>query len=352
MLNRHALPDLARSIANGHCMSREEVTDAVGALLSESLSDSEKADFLLVFSKKGETPEEIAHFVEEILKYARPIDFGDVSGAVLDVCGTGGDRLDLFNISTTSMFILSAGGARVLKHGNRGVTSRSGGADVLEALGVRIDLEPLELKECFLQHGLAFVFAQKYHPAFKSVAPVRKMLAQRGIATIFNKIGPLLNPANLTYQLVGVFSETLLEQYAQVLKQLKRKAAWIVHGYTETGLGVDELSTMGLTQICELKNGNIARWQLDPVSLPLSKATVAQLKGGTPTENAKFIQGILSGEITGPKREIVMLNAAAGFAVTGLAKNLEEGLDQAEAALNSGAALGKLNALRKFALPA
>ena len=209
-----------------------QIDDAVAALLDPEGNDAAKGEFLHALRAKGETAGEIAGFVGALLARAvdPEIDARSLPGPMVDVCGTGGDRMELFNVSTTAMFLLAAGGAVVVKHGNRGITSKSGGADVLEALGVRIEMPPELLRECIAATGIGFMFAPAYHPAFKVIGPVRKALAAQGATTIFNILGPLLNPARPPFQLAGIFSESLLPKYAEVLGLLARRCAWAVHG--------------------------------------------------------------------------------------------------------------------------
>ncbi|MEI6350230.1 MAG: anthranilate phosphoribosyltransferase [Verrucomicrobiota bacterium] len=345
--------DLTARLESGVSLTPPEVELAADYLLSEEGDADLKADFLRSLAKKGETVEEIAGFVQAFLR--RAVDPGLVPeampGPMIDVCGTGGDRLDLFNVSTTSMFVLAAGGARVVKHGNRSVTSQCGGADVLETLGIRIDLPPPELRRCVETHGCGFLFAPHYHPAFRVIAPVRKALAGEGIATIFNLLGPLLNPARPGHQLVGIFSEAALPKYAGVLQRLGRRHAWAVHGCASNGAGMDEISTMGATQVHAVQRGAFQSSVLDLEllkGLGLSPATLADLRGGTREDNAAILLGILDGSIQGPKREKVALNAAAGFVVADLAESLEAGLALALEQLDSGKALAKLRALQGF----
>jgi anthranilate phosphoribosyltransferase len=265
---------------------------------------------------------------------------------MLDVCGTGGDRLELFNISTTSMFVLAGGGAAVVKHGNRAVTSQCGGADVLEALGVQIELSPASLRECVYRNGLGFVFAPAYHPAFAVIGPVRRALAKRGIPTIFNLLGPLLNPAQPAHQLVGVYSKRLLPKYAGALRLLGRKRAWAVHG-----CGADELTLAGPAEVFEVNAQGVRTREVDPGRLGLGSAPVEALRGGDRVSNARLLEEILSGRVKGAPLDAVLLNSAAGFVVAGLAGDLEEGVQRARISVESGAAYAKLQALRAFAAP-
>ncbi len=343
--------ELTDQLEKGVDLGSDDVTLAADDLLDENISVDEKASFLKALASKGETPSEIAAFVECFLSRAvnPQIEPGDLEGPTIDVCGTGGDKLDLFNVSTATIFILAAIGINVVKHGNRGITSKSGGADVLEALGVPIDLPPERFAECMRSHGAGFLFAPQYHPAFKAVVPVRQMLAKEGIRTVFNLIGPLLNPARPDYQLVGVFDPALTEPFAEIMRQLGRKAAWVVHGKTDDGRGMDELSTLGSTHVSALKDGNVSNSTIAPSELGLQPATLADLKGGDAEQNADILRAILDGSDNGPKRDIVCLNAAAAIAVCGKAADLENGFATAIAAVDSGAAAAKLSALSSFA---
>lgn len=345
-----ALSDLNEQLKQGSPLDRTQVGVAVAAILDESLDPAGKAEFLKALAAKGESPDEIAAFVDAFLE--RAIDPGltpdQVGGPMIDVCGTGGDKLDLFNVSTTSMFVLAAGGACVVKHGNRGITSKSGGADVLEALGVRIDLPPDECAATIRRHGLGFMFAPIYHPAFKAVVPVRKQLAEEGIRTIFNILGPLLNPVRPAHQLVGVFSRELTAPFAEILRRLGRKRAWAVHGTTGDGRGMDELSTLAETYITALDtDGTISNMTLEPEGdLGIQRPDLAALRGGDAGVNAAILIAILDDSDRGPRRDLVCLNAAAGFVVAGLAADLPEGLELADRAISGGAAMAKLRALQ------
>ncbi len=325
-------------------LSPDECAFAVGWLADAAVDPAEKGRFLEALGHKGETAAELAYFARALITRAVDPNIApsDVSGPMLDVCGTGGDRLELFNISTASMFVLAGGGAVVVKHGNRAITSQCGGADVLEALGVGIDLPPQRLRECVLRHGLGFVFAPAYHPAFAVIGPVRRALASRGISTIFNLLGPLLNPARPTHQLVGVYAAELLEKYAGALLHLGRERAWAVHG-----TGADELTLAGPGVGMSVERGQVRSFTLDPAELGLPHAPVEALRGGDRETNARMLESILDGTLQGPPAEAVLLNSAAGFVVAGLASELAGGLARARESVASGAALAKLNALRK-----
>jgi len=334
---------ITKSLRGGETLTATQVEYAIEQLVATDVSGAVKADFLIALREKGETAAEIAGFVKALLARAidPEIDPARVPGPMLDVCGTGGDKLELFNVSTACMFVLAAGGVCVVKHGNRAITSKCGGADVLEELGVKIDLAPPDLRRCVETHGLGFIFAPAYHPAFKAIAPVRKALAAQGIPTIFNLLGPLLNPARPAHQLVGIFSPVLLPKYAEALAALDRARAWAVHGS-----GMDELSLAGPTEVRDVTAGVIREFAVDAAELGLARCDIAELRGGVRVENARILLAILDGTERGPKRDLVLLNSAAGFVVAGLAANLGAGLERARECIANGRALGKLRALQ------
>ncbi|MBK8095274.1 MAG: anthranilate phosphoribosyltransferase [Verrucomicrobiaceae bacterium] len=331
-------------------LDSEQVRSAASQLVDPARPAAEKADFLRALAKKGETPAEIAAFVEEFLQLA--VDPGlnrdKLPGPMLDVVGTGGDKLHLFNVSTTAMFILAAGGVCVTKHGNRGITSKAGGADVLEALGIHIDLPRERVVAGIEKLGLGFFFAPLYHPAFKAVADARKLLAAEGQRSIFNMLGPLLNPGRPDYQLIGVFDPALTHVFGEILVKLGRKAAWIVHGSAGGDQGMDELSTLGVNKVCMLQGADISDLQLNPQKLGYPEAQLTDLVGSDARENAAILEGVLAGTIRGPKRDIAVLNAAAGFVITGLSSELDEGKARAEEMLDRGAAHAKMRAMQEL----
>lgn len=341
------MQELETHLKNGCELSPAQVREAAAFLIDPQPDAGRKAALLRALSEKGETPAEIAGFVEEFLRHAvEPgIDESALPGPVLDVVGTGGDKLNLFNVSTTAMFILAAGGVCVVKHGNRGITGKSGGADVLEALGVKIDLEANKLERCVREVGIGFIFAPLYHPAFKRVAEARKLLAAEGRRSIFNLLGPLLNPARPAHQLVGVYERKLVPVFAEILKRLGRKSAWVVHGETDDGRGMDELSTLGMNTIAQLLISNITTTALDGTALGFAKAKISDLVGGDAHENAEILEGILAGRIKGPKRDLAVLNAAAGFVITGMVADIANGKALAEDLLDRGVAHVKLRML-------
>ena len=341
---------LIDKLHNGGDLTDGDIRYLVPVLLSDAVPDELKADFLAALHDKGETAEEVACFVELFMERADDpeIDPAKLPGPMIDVCGTGGDGLDLFNVSTTIMFILAAGGAVVLKHGNRSVTSSCGSADVLEELGVPIHLAPEELKECAQRFGLGFVFARQYHPAFREIAKMRERLTRQNSRTIFSLLGPLLNPVRPPRQLIGVFAPRLTTLFADVLRRLGRERAWIVHGLAENTNGIDDISICGATTIAELQDGKITSAILDTQWLGVPRARIEELLGGTASENAATLEGVLSGKITGAKREMAVANAGGGFVVAGIARDMNEGIALAREQIDSGRAIEKLRALQSY----
>lgn len=251
----------------------------------------------------------------------------------MDVVGTGGDGRNTFNISTTAAFVVAGHGIPVAKHGNRAASSRSGSADVLQALGANLDLQAPQVAACIAEVGIGFMYAVNHHPAMRHAIGPRRELGQR---TIFNILGPLSNPASADHYLLGVFSPQLTEQMATALRELGTTAAYVVHGAD----GLDELSTTGVNRVTRLKNGRIDTVELDPQELGLARSTLADLAGGTPDENAAITRAILRGEDRGPRRDVVLLNTAAALSVTD--HDLPAGLEKAVEAIDSGAAIEKL----------
>ncbi|MCS7338993.1 MAG: anthranilate phosphoribosyltransferase, partial [Verrucomicrobiae bacterium] len=298
--------------------------------MSESVPAETKAEFLEALAHKGETIEEIAGFAQELLAHAiiPELDPTTRNRVILDVVGTGGDRLGTFNISTATALVCAAAGVTVAKHGNRAATSQCGSADVLEKLGIRIDLGPTEAAQWLRTRGFAFFFAPKYHPAFKHVAPARKLCAQRGQRTIFNFLGPLLNPARPTAMLVGVPRPELCEPIARVLQSLGVRRAMVVCGQVRTARApvtdegstwdtaeavfMDEFSTLGPSTIAEFHDERgVTTSSFDPAALPIQPAGLHELRGGDAETNAQTLRAILNGTDRGPKRDVVLLNAAA-----------------------------------------
>jgi anthranilate phosphoribosyltransferase len=343
-LQSEPMTTLVEQLQAGQDLAAEQVRVAAEFLLNPEAAAEKKADFLRALARKGETASEISAFVREFLDRAVTpgIDPDSLDGPMLDVVGTGGDKLNLFNVSSTAMFILASGGVKIVKHGNRGITSKSGGADVLEALGVKIDLAPADLERSVREVGLGFVFAPSYHPAFKSVAPARKILAEEGQRSIFNLLGPLLNPVRPPYQLLGVFDTKLVPVFAEILKDLGRKSAWVVHGTTADGRGMDELSTLGVNTVAQVGESGIQQVEIDPIQKGFSAAALEDLTGNGAAENANILEDILAGRLRGAKRDIAVLNAAAGFVIVGKAATLQEGRALAEDLIERGVAHAKL----------
>ena len=333
---------LTQHLKHGNELAPAMIAQAVAALVSPQVADGEKADFLKALRAKGETADDLAGFTKELLARAitPELDRAALPGPTLDVCGTGGDKQGFFNVSTTVMFVAAAAGACVMKHGNRSVTSKTGAADVLEELGVKIDLSPAQLREALERHGVAFIFARTYHPAFAAIGPVRAALAKEGHSTIFNLLGPLLNPAQPDYQLVGTYSADLLPKYAAALRTLGRKGAWAVHGH-----GTDELTLTGPSHIADIAGKS---YTITPAEVGLEPCEPADLLGGERAENAQIVTSILNRSDRGHRRNMVLINAGAALVVCGLAPDLKEGIALAAEAIDSGKALAKLNALREM----
>jgi anthranilate phosphoribosyltransferase len=339
------MDSLTQSLAEGRELTHAQVEQAVAGLVDPAVSDAQKMALLKALRAKGESADEIAAFAQALLERAVPIelDAGRLPGPAIDVCGTGGDRQGFFNVSTATMFVAAACGMCVVKHGNRSVTSPTGAADVLEELGVPIDLDAAGVRGALEEHGVAFIFAPLFHPAIKAVGPARKALAAEGVATIFNMLGPLLNPARPDYQLVGIFSSALLPKYAEALRAIGRKRAWAVHGQ-----GTDELTLTGRSHVQALENGEIHGFTIAPEDFGLRSCGADCLVGGDRAVNARILIDILNGTETGPKRDIVLLNTAAAAVITGIARTIDTGLDLARNAIDSGRALEKLDALRRL----
>ncbi|MCR9097956.1 MAG: anthranilate phosphoribosyltransferase [bacterium] len=308
---------------------------AFGEIMDGEASPAAAAGLLVGLRMKGETVDEIVAVAEALR--ARATKAAPADPRTIDTCGTGGSGLDTFNISTTSAFVVAGAGVSVAKHGNRAATSRSGSFDVLEALGIRIDLPIETCGRILADVGIAPFFARTAHPAFKHVAPVR---AELGVRTLLNCLGPLLSPVGARYQVVGVYSRELVEPLAEALGRLGAERALVVHGSD----GMDELTTTGPSHAALLANGKVGPMGVEPGALGLETARLEDLAGGTPEENAATTLAILDGA-TGPKRDIVLLNAAAALLVVERAPNLEDGINLAAASIDSGAARARLDAL-------
>jgi len=328
-------------------LTREQVRDSISGLTDESITPKAKADFLTALARKGETPEEIASFASELLEKAVPVPLDDETRGreMLDVCGTGGDKLGTFNISTTVAIVAAAAGVTVAKHGNRAITSKSGSADVLAALGIPTELTPEQVAASLRNNGFAFIYAPGYHPAFKHIMPARKLCAERGQRTVFNFIGPLLNPARPTVQLIGVSKGELCEPIARVLQSIGTRRGMVVNGRVGDG-AMDELSTLGENTIAEFYQDRGFTVSRDkPELFPLQPATLDDLKGGDAAENAETIRAILSGDDHSPRRDAVLLNAGYALFVSAKTDSALEGWELAASVIDDGLAKRKLEAL-------
>jgi anthranilate phosphoribosyltransferase len=350
------LQTLINELAGAKHLSDEQSRLAVEQLVNENVPAVLKADFLCHLALKGETVEEIAAFARALRDKSvqPPLDAVTRAREILDVCGTGGDRLNTFNISTTVAILCAADGIAVAKHGNRAITSQAGSADVLEALGVRIDLPPAEASRALREHNFVFFFAPDYHPAFRHIAAARKLCAERGQRTIFNFLGPLLNPARPSAQIVGVPRPELCAPIARVLQSLGVRRGMVVSGEVRgeklegrTGSAhLDELSTLGENTIAEFyQERGFASSLLAPDAFPLQPAMLADLGGGDRQANALIVRRLLSGDERGPKRDAVLLNAAAALFVAGQTRTLAEGWDRAAGLIDGGQAMIKLKEL-------
>jgi anthranilate phosphoribosyltransferase len=353
------LEQLTQQLKAAQTLAEPQIWHAVEQLASEKVAAGPKADFLAALSQKGETPEEIAAFARALRDRSVPPPIEPAwrdARDLLDIVGTGGDRLGTFNISTAAALVCAAAGVTVAKHGNRAVTSQAGSADVLEALGIAIDLTPAEAVRSLRERRFAFFFAPQYHPAFKHIAPARKLCAARGQRTIFNLLGPLLNPARPSTLLVGVPRPDLCAPLARVLQSLDVRRAMVVCGSVNPESKtqspqprfLDELSALGENTVAEFyQERGFNTSILSAENLPLQSATLADLLGGDKNQNADIVRRILSGDERGPKRDAVLLNAGAALFVAGKTKSLAEGWDLAAATIDGGHAGAKLAELAR-----
>jgi anthranilate phosphoribosyltransferase len=341
------LKSLSSSLHAQSDLDPEQVECAVHELTREDLAPSEKAEFLEALAAKGETVAEIAAFAQSLRALSvRPVlDPQLQAGEILDVCGTGGDKLNTFNISTTVAIVVASANIPVAKHGNRAITSQAGSADVLEALGIPVNLTPENAARTLKEKHFAFFFAPNYHPAFKHIGPARKLCAERGRRTIFNYLGPLLNPVRPSAQLMGVPQPPLCEIMAQVLQRLGTRRAMVVSGKVQEGY-LDEFSTVGETQIAEFyQDRGFHTSLMHPSDFGVQPASLSDLKGGDKLVNAEIIRAIFAGKERGPKRDAVVLNSAAALFVANKAKNIAEGMELAAHLIDSGLAIRKLKEL-------
>ncbi len=328
----HAINKISRRLD----LTEEEAEAAMDEIMTGAATSAQIGGYLMGLRLKSETVDEITGSARSMRRAANhpPVN---VAG-LIDTCGTGGDGAGTFNISTTVAFVVAGAGVPVAKHGNRSVSSKSGSADVLGALGVNLSLTPEQVGQCIDEIGIGFLFAPAFHPAMKHAIGPRRELAVR---TLFNLLGPLTNPAGARRQLMGVYAPELTEPLAMVLCQLGGEAAFVVHGDG----GLDELTTTGPNRVSELRDGQVRTYTLDPRELGFESANTSDLVGGDPATNAGITRGILDGTIKGARRDVVILNAAAGMVVGGAVNNLHDGIKFAVGSLESGSALGKLDAL-------
>lgn len=325
---------LIAKVADGNTLASDEAEAAFEAMMSGDATSGQIGGFLMALRVRGETVDEITAGAK--VMRAKAVQVPAPANAI-DTCGTGGDASGTYNISTAASFAVAACGVPVAKHGNKALSSKSGSAEVLEKLGVKLDIGPDLIRRCIDEAGIGFMFAPAHHSAMKHVGPTR---AELGTRTIFNLLGPLSNPAGTKFQVVGVFDDKWVEPLAHVLKNLGSTRVWIMHGSD----GLDELTTTGSSRVAELKDGNISTFEVTPEDVGLPRASAADLKGGDPDENTAALRALLDGE-TGPYRDIVALNAAASLVVAGKAPTLKAGVQIAGDAITSGAAKAALDKL-------
>ena len=319
-------------------LDEAEMTRVMTEIMSGTVGDAPIGAFMGALATKGETFAELAGAARAMRQKASRIDCP--AATIVDTCGTGGDGAHTFNISTTAAFVVAGCGVTVAKHGNRSVSSQCGSADVLEALGMRMDIEPEVVEEAVGDIGVGFLFAPRFHGAMRHAATARKEV---GIRSIFNMLGPLTNPAGANCQILGVYAPALTEMFAEALKLLGARRAFVVHGHD----GLDEITVCADTRVSELRDGVIRTYDLSPDQLTGRLARPEDLAGGGPAANADITRRILSGA-RGPKRDVVVVNAAAGLVAAGAAENFKEGIQRAEAAIDDGAAAAKLEALIQY----
>jgi anthranilate phosphoribosyltransferase len=329
--------EMLNRILDGHRLSTEEAKELMNYMMRGELTNSQMSAILIALKMRGETTEEISGFVLAMREHAVRMM---VDSYAIDTCGTGGDGKNTFNISTLVAIIASAGGVPVLKHGNKSVSSKSGSADVLREIGLEIEMTREEAEECFRLNDMTFLFAPNYHKSMKNVAGVRGEL---GIRTVFNILGPLINPAEVKGQVLGVYDPKLTKVMADVLKRTGTERAMIVHGSD----GLDEITISGKTTVSELKDGSISDYEIDPRDYGIELSPIEMVVGGEASENAEIMKSVLRGE-TGPRRNIVLLNSAAALYIGKAAKDFGEGIELAKEIIDSGKAMKKLEKLIEY----
>ena len=325
-------------VAAGERLSREEAEGAFNIIMSGEATPAQIGGFLMALRVRGETAEEIAGAVCSMRGRMTPVT---APAGAIDIVGTGGDASGTYNISTCAAFVVAGAGVPVAKHGNRALSSRSGAADALAALGVKIDLQPEKINECIREAGIGFMFAPNHHAAMRHVGPSRVELGTR---TIFNLLGPLCNPAGVKHYMLGVFAREWVEPVAEVLGSLGAETAWVVHGTFGDRAGIDEISSTGTTYVAELKGGRVRPFQIEPVEFGVDPAEPAVLLGGAPAENAKALRAVLDGELNA-FRDVVIMNAGAALMVAGKAALTQDGAKLARESIDSGRALRALERL-------
>ncbi len=320
-------------------LSNTQMAEMLSEIFSGKIPDTQVAAFMAALATKGETFEELAGAAQAMRKKAVKIHCN--AATVIDTCGTGGDGMNTFNISTTTAFVVAGSGVTVAKHGNRSISSKCGSADVLESLGVNLDVDPEIVEEAINEVGIGFMFAPKFHGAMRFAAKARQ---ESKIRSIFNMLGPLTNPAAANCQLIGVYAPELTEMFANALKLIGLKRAFVVHGHD----GLDEITICDATRVSELNDGTIRTYDINPEDFFGEMADPSSLTGGDAKENAGITKAILNGSEKGPKRNIVLLNSAAALVSAGKATTLKNGIHLAETAIDNGSALEKLEALAAY----
>jgi len=340
------ITEALRALVERRNLTRIEAAAAMEAIMSGTSTNAQIAAFLTALRMKGETVEELIGFAQVMRAKAvrirtRPDDVAGLTGTdrdmLIDTCGTGGDAAGTFNVSTATAFVVAGAGLRVAKHGNRSVSSLCGSADVVETLGVNLDLPPHKVARCVEEVGIGFLYAPLLHTAMKHVMAARR---EMGVRTVFNMLGPLTNPAGANAQVIGVYSPTLTEPLACVLAELGTHRAFVVHGAD----GLDEISNTGESRVSEVRGGGVRTMTVRPEDFGLTRASIADLRGGDREQNAEIIRTILAGE-PGPKRDIVLMNASAALVAGGRARDLKEGVELAARSLDGGAANERLERL-------
>jgi anthranilate phosphoribosyltransferase len=335
------ITEALETVLGGTPLTREEARGVMDQVMAGEATPVQIAGLLIALRGKGETAEEMAGFVDSMRAHATPLA---VPADTIDTCGTGGDRAGTFNISTAAALVAAGAGVPVAKHGNRAASSRCGSADVLEALGVDITLGPDGVRRCIAESGIGFCFAPTFHPAMRHAGPARREL---GVRTVFNVLGPLANPGRVRRQALGVGAAALAPLMIQVLKELGHERALVFYGED----GIDELTTTGPSRVYELRGGDVREYEIEPQDVGLGRSSSEDLRGGTPPENAVLMRAVLNGE-RGPRRDVVLLNAAAALIAAGRAEDWQEGIDVAGESLDSGRARQALERMVRASQPA